>query len=457
MAGTLHAVLSRLQTRASSWLAIIRGYLSDPLAPIIALSLILLLSFGARIIDLEQPCSSPCSTPGSHTLIFDEDYYINAARVIDHINPPEGSPYHNAPFGDDPNAEHPQLAKLIIAAGIKIFGDGPLGWRLGSIIFSLIALAALYALVRAAGGSGWLAAGAAGVGALDNLMLVQGRIGTLDIYAVALMIIAATLYLRRHPIWAGVALGIGACMKEVALYLLVALVILEALRVLRAWWTKEGDQKLVRAYLRPLGIVVGASLVSSLLLLWLLDVLVPGYDPGTHAIYGGSPFTHFFHIYHFALLLKSESGKPGIASTPWEWLLNEKAIPYAKTAVNSVANGQIVATRAIYFFQGEMNPFIIFLAVPAVCGCVAMWWRGADTVALVGVAWCLGTFVPSAAESVISDRVDYLYYMLIVMPGLYMVLARVFADRRMPRSATVGWMAMLVYGFADLFPIRTLL
>ncbi len=81
---------------------------------------------------------------------------------MDHINPPEGQPYHNAPFGKDPNAEHPQLATLIIAAGIKIFGDGPFGWRIGSIIFSLIALIALYALVRAAGGSGWLAAGARG-------------------------------------------------------------------------------------------------------------------------------------------------------------------------------------------------------------------------------------------------------------------------------------------------------
>jgi hypothetical protein len=86
-----------------------------------------------------------------------------------------------------------------------------------------------------------------------------------------------------------------------------------------------------------------------------------------------------------------------------------------------------------------------------------MWWRRADTLALVGVAWCAGTFLPSAAEYVISNRVDYLYYMLVVMPGIYLVLVRVFADRRMPRSATFGWAIMLIYGFADLFPIRTLL
>jgi hypothetical protein len=125
--------------------------------------------------------------------------------------------------------------------------------------------------------------------------------------------------------------------------------------------------------------------------------------------------------------------------------------------VNSVANGKIVASYATLFFQGLINPFIIFLAVPAAFACGAMWWRGADTVALIGLAWCLGTFLPSAAESVISNRVNYLYYMLIVMPGVYLVLARVFGDRRMPRSAVFGWVVMLIYGFGDLYPIRTLL
>ncbi len=214
---------------------------------------------------------------------------------------------------------------------------------------------------------------------------------------------------------------------------------------------------ILREYLRPLAIVVGASIVSSLLVLWLLDVLVPAYDTGTHIEYAGSPFTHFFHMYHYALLLKAETGKPGISSTPWEWLLNEKAIPYAKTAVNSVSNGKIVASHAEFFFQGLMNPFIIFLAVPAVCACVAIWWRGGDLIALIGVAWCAGTFLPSVAESVISNRVNYLYYMTIVMPGIYLVLARVFGDRRMSRAAVFGWAVMLVYGFADLYPIRTLL
>ena len=125
----------------------------------------------------------PGSTAASHTLIFDEAYYVNAARVIVGIHPPQGAPYADAPLHKDPNAEHPQLAKLIIAAGIELLGDNPWGWRLGSVIFGLIAIVAMYALVRAARGSPWLAVGACGVMALDNLMLVHGFwIATLDVY-----------------------------------------------------------------------------------------------------------------------------------------------------------------------------------------------------------------------------------------------------------------------------------
>ena len=69
--------------------------------------------------------------------------------------------------------------------------------------------------------------------AADNLLLVHSRIGTLDIYAVAAMVWAAALYLRGRPALAGVVLGVGACAKEVAPYVLLAVLVLELLRWLR--------------------------------------------------------------------------------------------------------------------------------------------------------------------------------------------------------------------------------
>jgi hypothetical protein len=230
-------------------------------------------------------------------------------------------------------------------------------------------------------------------------------------------------------------------------------VIFELLRLARAWWS-DSASGWVSENLRPATFVIFSAAASFLVLLWILDVLVPAYDTGTHITYAGSPFTHFYHMVHYATQLHSEPGKPGISSTPFQWLLNEKAIPYAKTAVTTTSHGKVTLNHPVYFFQGVMNPYIIFFAIPALFACISIWWKRADTVSLIAIAWFLGAFLPAVFESYALERVNYLYYMVIVMPGIYIALARVFGDRRMPRAATIGWGVMLVFGFADLYPIR---
>src|SRR5262249_13095435 len=144
--------------------------------------------------------------------------------------PPQNQTYASAPLGDDPNAEHPQLAKVIDAGSIELFGDNPFGWRLPTLLLGTIAILGMYALVRAAGGGSWVALGAATLMAADNLLLVHSRIETLDVPALAPMIWAVVLYLRKHPWLAGVLIGIGSTVKLVAPYVLPVLVLLELLR-----------------------------------------------------------------------------------------------------------------------------------------------------------------------------------------------------------------------------------
>ncbi len=136
--------------------------------------------------------------------------------------------------------------------------------------------------------------------------------------------------------------------------------------------------------------------------------------------------------------------------------VNEHAIDYAKVAVNSMANGHLVASHATVYFRGVINPFIIFMAIPALFAAVAAAWRKGDGVAALGACWCLGTFVPFALESLLSGRISYIYYMVVVLPGVYLVTARLFSPKRMPLSATLGWTVALVYGFLHLYPLRTL-
>ncbi len=413
-----------------------------------------MLSAVGRVWDLRAPCTAPCRTPASHTLIFDESYYVNAARVIAGIHPPRGASYHDAPLGKDPNSEHPQLGKLIIAGGIELFGDGPSGWRLGSVLFGLLGIAAMYALARAAGAVPWFAVGAAAVMALDNLALVHGRIATLDIYSLTPMLVAGALYLRRRFVAAGVALAVAAAMKLVALYLIPVLLLIELLGLAVARPpSRERLRALLRA-LKPVAVTVAVGIVGLVLLVWLLDSLVAGYDPGSHAVYGGNPFRHLNHMLSYAATLKSVPHATGISSSPWQWLVNKKEINYARVAVNVLSGGKITASHALVAFRGAVNPFIIFFAIPALFAAAAAAWRERDRLALVGVAWCVGTFAPFVIQADAFHRITYLYYVLIVLPGVYLVTIRLFASRWMPVAATVGWAVALVYGFADLYPIR---
>jgi hypothetical protein len=158
----------------------------------------------------------------------------------------------------------------------------------------------------------------------------------------------------------------------------------------------------------------------------------------------------------YAAELKAIPNATGISSTPLQWLVDQVPIDYARVAVNSISGGKTIASKALFAAKGEINPFIIFLAIPAVLAAIAAAWRDRDRVAALGAAWCVGTFVPFVLQATVFDRISYIYYMLLVMPGIYIVTAWLFSPSRVPRLATVGWVVALIYGFINLYPVRSL-
>jgi len=417
---------------------------------------LVLVSLAARLAWLAEPCRSPCRAPTDHILVFDEAYYVNAARVIAGIHPPAGAPYANAPLGTDPNSEHPPLAKLLIAGGIELFGDGPFAWRLPSVLLGTVAILGMFFLVRAAGGGPWLGLGAAALMAADNLLLVHGRIGTLDISAVAAMVWGVALYLRARPMWAGVVIGIGACAKEVTPYVLLVLIVLELLR----WWParSEGRRRVGR-----LTSCAAVAAVTFLVVLSLLGRIAPDYSPQTGKLVPHGAFGEAAHILNYAEHQTSPDGPKGIASYPWDWLVDFKPITYLQINPSRPSAGLEQVEPAVHFI-GVINPPILLLALPGLVFAAAGAFpgqfkrmrRSADEVGLVGLAWFLGTYVPFVALSLIESRTSYLYYMVIVMPGIYLVVADLVARIGPQRKVVWVWMACVVAAAVVLYPFTPL-
>ena len=438
----------------------VRARLQDPRAPLWLLGALTLGSVAARLLHLDSPLD-----PSTHqsALIFDERYYVNAARVILGIHPPHGAPYAQAALMHDPNAEHPPLAKLLIATTMQMFGDNAWGWRAAPIIFGAVAIPAMYWLVRTVRGSRWLALGAATLLAADNLMLVQGRIATLDIFVVTLMIIAAALYLRGSRILAGLALGIALCSELVAIDVVFVLALLEAGRV---WlWVDESGRRYVtvRSAALRLGQLAASGVLTYLVLLFALDLLVTpvGAQGVCSAPAGGfsNPIAHTAYMLCSAGRVPGTGGATGVASSPWQWLLNMSPIDYYRVATSVSAGGRVISSTTIIDFQAEMNPAIILVALPALGVAVSELHRRRSIEPLLPIAWFLGTFLPFVVVALplgsFGGRPAYIYSMLVVMPAVYLGVAAMMSRPWMPRAVVVGYAAIVAYWFVALYPIKT--
>ncbi len=429
---------------------------SNPLALLAVLSVV---SIAARVAWLGEPCRSPCRSATDHTLIFDETYYVNAARAIAGVPLPLDERYAGTPAGEDPNSEHPQGAKLIVAGSIELFGDGPFAWRLGSLLFGTLAILGMFALVRAAGGGRYLALGASSLMAFDNLVLVHSRIATLDVYVLAAMIWGVALYLRGRPIAAGLTLGVGACMKLVAPYALVVLGLVELLR----WFLGTRHGRPVgwtpRRALARLGACTAVAVGVFFVALDILDRVAPPYDPDTHRLLSGGPFGHLVHMLSYSAAQTTGSrGPQGIASYPWQWLADYKPIVYLNLAPAHQPAGLEGVQPAVHFL-GVVSPPILLLALPALG--FAAWSivrSTADTsdLAILSLAWFLGTFVPFELLSLLLSRTSYLYYMVIVMPGVYAALVYLIHRRRPRRWLLGGWLASVLIAAILMYPFTPL-
>jgi 4-amino-4-deoxy-L-arabinose transferase-like glycosyltransferase len=403
------------------------------LDPVRVLVVVMVIAGLLHVVWLREPGDS---------LIFDEAYYVNASRTILGWPVPADAAYAEALAGLDPNTEHPPLGKVAMAASMAVFGDNGLGWRLPSVIAGLIGTVALYLIVRRTGGGIWLGILAVAIFSLDNLAYVHGRIGTLDAMALGAMLVGAWLGLAGRPVLAGTAFAIGCLVKVTAIFGLVAFLVIALVPAGRR--LREGG-RLVPSDLRDPLLAVGAAALVGIGGLWLLDLRFTEFS---------SPVDHVRHMLGYGVSL-SGGPRPGdIASYPWDWVLNQGGFDYLRIDVNTMADEEIVSSRASVHFQALLNPVLIGAAWLVVPFAAFLAVRRGDALARWGLVWIAANFLPFVALVLVSQRIMYFYYILPVVPALAALTAVFLVRANLPRMVVVSYLVVLVVTFIGLFPFR---
>lgn len=430
--GRLARLRARLDAARSRLDPLRRRLIGVNWAPIV-LGLLVLVSLGCRIIWLDKPTGA---------LIFDEKYYVNAARVILGLPVPEGDPYRDARRGLDPNTEHPPLAKLLMAGSMRLFGDNGWGWRVPSVLFGTLSIPLVYGIARSLGGGKGLALTATFLYAFDNMVFVHSRIGVLDIFLVFFLLAGVYCYLQGHPTLAGLAFVLASLCKIGGMYGLGVIVGFEALRLLRE--RLAGGRWDIRP-LRPLAIMLVVYAVSLPWLFGALDSVWSSYK---------NPLEHTRHIFNYGFALKRETGPQGQESNPWQWLLNDVEMTYFRTDVQELENGEVKATRPIINFRGAMNPYVVAIAPLAIAYAAWAAWKERSDSAFLALTLFFAAYAPFWPAAMIGHRISYIFYFLPAIPAVALAAAQLFHAPRMPRVLLWAFIGAVALGFFGYFPFR---
>lgn len=289
------------------------------------------------------------------TPLFDEQHYVPDAR---RILQSEGTT----------RPEHPPLGKLIIAAGIQVFGDNPIGWRFFSVLFGTAGIVIFYFICRRLELSKKASYLVTFLMAFENLSFVQASIAMLDVYSIFFTLLAFWLYLKGRYAMSGVSVGLSALAK-----LSGAL----ALLVIGLHWLLSGRKQSVR------------FIASMLLAPFSFVALMPVFD---FAVWHRwiDPISQ---IVNMLKLTGSVTLGDYPYSRPWEWVLFPEVMPYWWHP----------------HYTGMISPTLWVAIVPVVGYLIYRAPRGGISV-LFPLSWFIGTYLLWIPAGLLTSRITYIYY-----------------------------------------------
>ncbi len=374
-------------------------------------------------------------------LVFDEVHYVSAARVLLGLVRPE-------------NTEHPLVGKIIIAAGIALFGDNSFGWRFFSTIAATAVVMGIFAI-------GWMLlhrirpAGFAALFVMLNFTVyIQARIGMLDGFMAAFVIVAIAVLLSAMRAPAGqvtprlaagaVLLGLAAGTKWVAVpYIAYAGLAILAIRL--------RDARLAG---KPAGFALGTAgqphfkgvaTIPALLIIGVGSALTYFATFTPAFFYANDPLgVTDLLAFQGRMYAQQTQALPlhPYQSPWWTWPLDIRPIWYLYEPVDGAVRGILMIG----------NPAIMWGGLAALIACVVAGVRSRSPQLLAIAALWTGSF---AMWVVIPKKLGFFYYYYLPSIFLCLALAAVldrFEKGRL-RHANEGFLLVAFGLFAYFFPI----
>lgn len=342
-----------------------------------------------------------------NSLILDENHYIKEARGI--------ITNHSFTF-----LEHPPLSKLLITAGIEIFGDNQWGWRVLPVLFGTGGIVIFYFICRRLNLSNRAASIATFLLAFENMTFVQNSVAMLDVFYVFFMLAAFLLYLTSKYWASGIAVGLSALGKVLgALAMPVLIIHWFASRVPRSRW---------------FAIAIVLSIITFVILLPVLEYAV------THDFV--NPVDRLKNMFQLADSLTFHNTTHPNMSRPWEWVINPtKIMPFAYEP----------------HYISIISPSVWILIIPAFGYLLYLAIRKRDEAGLFGSAWFFCTYLLWIPISLITDRISYPFYFYptigAVCLGIGMGMSRLIDIFKERQSGKLKWTVFGIVAFFFIFHI----
>jgi dolichyl-phosphate-mannose-protein mannosyltransferase len=352
--------------------------------------------------------------------VFDEAHYVPAARVLLQLS-------HRA------NVEHPLLAKTLIAAGMKLFGDNPFGWRFFSTFAGTAVVVSGFAILQLAYGRVRTSAIGAVLLLAGFTVYVQARVAMLDSYMAGFVMAGLALYCWawRAGGW-GKWLGAAACLGFAIGCKWVALPYVGLAGLVFLWMKRDGNA------FPGIGWFGGAAAFGLVAVAAYLLTFAPAF------FYDRDPLT-LAKLIPFQLDMYRQQTQVlphhTYQSQWWTWPLGQRPIWYIYENTDGALRGVLMMG----------NPLVMWAGLAGVVACAWAWVEDADPRPLgFALLWAFSL----AIWALIPKSLGFYYYYYLSSIFICLALAAALDHWR---ARLAGWdeafLAAAIVVFLWFFPI----